>query len=575
MPDETWRDELQEYALLVEAVSSGDRSKVVKLFGDYILRKKAAEAIEEAVAEIEARVVAEPEYGGEEDEVGNLGPGEGYDEGYTAAEYDDYYDDDETNAHQNVHTKRVRFADDGEGGGAEDEYYGEDGYLLYDDHGNDYDDNEDGYYEEDGYSQEDYAGEEDSAPYMSGALPSEQNEIDEYNPESYGDEYDYDSYSGAYDQENQFGNNAGHHGQYKDNYGTSTAANGYVADEYHDSTQDEGFYDYNVDEGFGGEWSKIFNENERVTNDEVQENGINNNNYELVDPYGYDMAMPQADELKELHDLLGGLQQKLNAHEHDAAEARQSEEFTEEDNFPDYGGDRYEEESGELGYVLQRPPYQDNEAEPVQERSILKQLGYPDDEEGPKRNNYTLGQARDPGYEESNYNEAEDSDFWNDDPADQANIHGHFEDFDHLQRQPWDEDLEGEDEDEEDYDEADYDENYVPQPINAEREWADSVRPHFDGDGVVPFPGFHRSISNEQVLPYAITPGDRFDTNLRRNSMEEVNPNYNVFEAGQRFYDHYSNSREECKRDAKRTIQRGTLHPLSLVDKFRERLYGS
>lgn len=572
MPDETWRDELQEYALLVEAVSSGDRSKVVKLFGDYILRKKAAEAIEEAVAEIEAGVVTEPEYGGEEDEVGNLGPGEGYEEGYTAEDYNDYYDDDETNARQNVHTKRVRFADDGEGGGAEDEYYGEDGYLLYDDHGNEYDGNEDGYYEEDGYNQDDYVGEEDSAPYMSGALPSGQNEIDEYNQESYGDEYDYDSYSGAYDQENQFGNNADHQGQYKDNYRTSTAANGYVADGYHDPTQDEGFYDYDVDEGDGGEWSKTFNENERVTNDEVQENGINNNNYELADPYGDDMAMPQADELKELHDLMGGLQQKMNAHEYDAAEARQGEEVTEEDNFPDYGDDGDEEDSRGLGSNLQYPPYPDNEAELVRERSILKQPPYQDDQEGPKRNCKTLGQARDSGYEESNDNEAEEFDFWNDDPADQANIQGYFEDFDHLQRKLWDEDLE---EEKEENGDEDYDENYRPQTINAERLWADSVRPHYDGDGVVPFPGFHRSISNEQVLPYAITPGDRFDTNLRHNSMEEVNPNYNVFEAGQRFYDHYSNAREECKRDAKRTIQRGTLHPLSLVDKFRERLYGS
>jgi hypothetical protein len=37
MPDEKWRDEFQEYAHLLHAISSGDRSRALKLFGDYLL----------------------------------------------------------------------------------------------------------------------------------------------------------------------------------------------------------------------------------------------------------------------------------------------------------------------------------------------------------------------------------------------------------------------------------------------------------------------------------------------------------------------------------------------------------
>lgn len=39
MQNEKWRSEFQDYALLVQAVSNGDRTKVIKLLGDYLLGK--------------------------------------------------------------------------------------------------------------------------------------------------------------------------------------------------------------------------------------------------------------------------------------------------------------------------------------------------------------------------------------------------------------------------------------------------------------------------------------------------------------------------------------------------------
>ncbi|KIX07755.1 uncharacterized protein Z518_02409 [Rhinocladiella mackenziei CBS 650.93] len=112
MPNENWRDELQDYALLLEAVASGDRSKVVKLFGEYILRTKYTETTSERPQEVLE-----------------------YDEnqGY------DHHDQDFNNDHQTaeepyypeVPPKRVRFADEEDayyteqqGFGQEDEEYG-------------------------------------------------------------------------------------------------------------------------------------------------------------------------------------------------------------------------------------------------------------------------------------------------------------------------------------------------------------------------------------------------------------------------------------------------------------------
>ncbi|KAK5064218.1 hypothetical protein LTR84_000051 [Exophiala bonariae] len=608
MPEEQWRDELQEYALLVEAVSSGDRSKVVKLFGDYILRKKAAEAIEEAEAEIEAEAAVENEYVDEEDNQRDLNEddheegldsGEAYEEDYTAEDYENHYDEDEPGAHERTPGKRVTFADD-EGGGGEDEeeYYDDEGNPLYDDQGNGYGDPDNGYYEEE-YNPDGYVGGEKTIPYMSGALSSEHNESNEYDQGTYGEGFDYDDNTQSYDQGDQFENaniqDMGHQEQYQDYYGSSNVAGGYEGNGYHDSAQVEGFYDYDVNQQDGGEWSSAVNENERVTDDEVQDNGMNNNNYEFDNSYNEEVPNFQADELNELNGLMNRLQLTMNAHEYDGGEERQGQDYA-ENGYPEYELGVHKGNSTGLGDTHQQSPYPDHEEESVRKRSIAVLPPYADNEEGRSSNNPSSAQPRDLVYEESiDDKDIDDFDFWDDGPANQANVQGCLEDLDWVQEQLWDdslnkdlsrrrdnialdnEDLEEYDEDyndEEGYDEGNHDGNSLSQTDSTERVWVDSVRPHYDAD-TAPFPGFHRTISNDQVLPYAILPGDRFDTNMRRDPIEEVNPTYNVFDTGQRFYDHYSDNREDRKRDPKRRNQRGTLHPMSLVDKFRERLYAN
>lgn len=548
MPNEQWRDELQEYALLVEAVSSGDRSKVVKLFGDYILRKKAAEAVAEVEAEIEAEAeaAAEKEYGGEDYDEDELDPDEGYAEDYTAEDYETYHDGDPTDTQEQGQAKRVRFAVDEEEGEENEEYYDEEGNPLYGDQ--EYGGEEDEFFEEE-YNPEQYDGGADAMPYMSGALPSAPNENSQYYQEAYDHELGYDDGSGAYDQGYQPETNATSYGadyqeQYKDFYGSSAAANSYEEEGYHESTQNDGLYDYDVNQHDGGEWTEAFNENEQVTDDEVQDNGTNSDDYELGGQYSEDPTIPQSDELS---NLMENLQRRATVHDHNGTGTEEGQDLFEESHFHGYGVDDDEDDLGTGS-------------------STLRQAPYPDDEE-------------------SNYGDQGDDDFdlWDGNLAGGINIQAYAEEMDQLQQQHWDEEVDiaahsqggsivPYDEDyEEYYDEENYDEDDPRQEAEQGRFRDNPVRPFYDD--VVPFPGFHRTISNERVLPYAITPGDRYDTSIRRDSMEEVNPQYNVFDAGTRFYDHYSDSRADSKADARRSNQRWNLHPMSLVDKFRERLY--
>ncbi|KEF53801.1 uncharacterized protein A1O9_10202 [Exophiala aquamarina CBS 119918] len=562
MPDEKWRDELQEYALLVEAVSSGDRSKVVKLFGDYILRKKAQEAEE-------AEAAAEEEYNGDEYEQGDLDLDGNYGEEYNEDEYDPYYQEDDENGEGDYNhpaqTKRVRFAEEEEeeeeeGGGAE--YYDEDGNLTYGDQDYEYTGEEDGLYGQD-YNQDEYDDGEDGGAYMSGALPSTNEETSNYyDEEEYGDDYGYDDGTGAYEQEDLLQNDAYETPDqvpYNDYFGSHVEANTYGGNGYYDLTPENGIHDYNMNQQNGGEWKKAFRENEQVTDDQVQEHGINNDTDDLGQPYPEDMMMP--DEV-ELNDLLSRLQQgtigpdfndpyveededEFHANQHHEAEEDQYHEGGEEDDEDDLEGESQRETfgghaSGEDHMAGVSTPHNDEDA------GTSRQAPYPDDEESV--------------YDDE---DVEDFDFWDDeDPADEANITGYSEDLNQLQQQYWG------DEDDDEYEED------PAQQFEEEGFWENPVRPHYDED-VVPFPGFHRTISNERVLPYALMPGDQFDENIQRDPVKEVNPHYNVFDAGQRFYDHYSSSTEDSKVDARKSIQRPNLHPMSLVDKFKERLYAS
>jgi hypothetical protein len=79
MTDESWRSEIRETALLLEAVSSGDRTLVVKSLTDYLLSKEKREA-EQA---------EEAQHGDEYYEEGY----EGYGDEFYGGEYDGYYGD--------------------------------------------------------------------------------------------------------------------------------------------------------------------------------------------------------------------------------------------------------------------------------------------------------------------------------------------------------------------------------------------------------------------------------------------------------------------------------------------------
>lgn len=551
MPDEQWRDELQEYALLVEAVASGDRSKVVKLFGDYILRKKAEE--EEAAAEQE-------DNGEQYDENGDdLDPDGEYGEEYNAEEYDTYYDEHETGEEEYnppAQKKRVRFAEEEEE--EEGEYFDEEGNLAYGSQDYEYNGEEDEFYGQD-YNQDEYDEGVDGGPYMSGALPSENHDQNTYYQDDYGDGYgNYDG-PGSYGQEDQlhdsmYSHDPEHQVQYRDYYGSSAGANGYGELGYYDSTQDDPVYDYNTNQQNGGEWNKALHENERVTDDEVQDYGFNNDAGERGQPYPEDTTMPQE---IELNALLNRLQQETEDHEFDKTYIDEAG-----DDFPAghyYEQDNVGDEADEYGLG--------GESQTGDYSGSAHMYSNPDEAGN------TFQQALDPEEEASVYDDDDDDDFdfWDEDPADEANIQGYSEDLSQLRQQFWADDADTDDLHRGSMDP--YNEGFEDDDEEDES-WGNPVRPHYDD--AIPFPSFHRTISNDQVLPYAIIPGDRFDESIDRDPMKEVNPQYNVFDAGQRFYDHYSGSCEDTKADTRKSSnQRGNLHPMSLVDRFRERLYAN
>jgi len=541
MPDEKWRDELQEYALLVEAVSSGDRSKVVKLFGDYILRKKAQEA--------------EEEYHGEAYEHDDPNLAGDYEEEYNEDEYDPYYEGDENGEdeyHQPTRTRRAQFAEE-EDEEEEGEYYDEDGNPIYGDHDYEYNDEED-MYEQD-YNQDEYGNTENDGPYMSGALPSaHQGDDPYYVEEDYGDGYGYDDGTGAYGHEEEFQNSSystPHQVPYNDYFGSHAQSNGYGEDGNYDLTPDVGVHDYTMNQQNGGEWKKAFRENEQVTDDQVQEHGINNDTDDLGQPYPEDVTMPDEGEL---NDLLSRLQQRTFSTDFDHPYVEEEEdEFQANQYDEDDQEDQYHEDDEEVE--------EDGIVEEAQEATTFDMAGVSIPRQDQDRS--PIRQARDLEDGESIYDDedVDDFDFWDDDePADESNIKGYSEDLSQLQQQYWGEEAEDE-----------YEE-YPGEQMEEDGFWENPVRPHFDEE-VVPFPGFQRTFSNERVLPYAILPGEIVDENTQHDPQKAVNPHYNVFDAGQRFYDHYSDSTEDSKMDTRRSSQRPNLHPMSLVDKFRERLY--
>jgi hypothetical protein len=138
MPDEHWRAEIHETALLLAAVASGDRSRVVKQLTDYLLAKND----------------------GNQD----------HDDGAPGEEKEHYEEDQEYGE---------TYAEDGEQYGYENDEYQHDG----------------GYHNEE-YEAEDYPAADDGyqgEAYMSGAYNEADEGDDTYDKEAYGEEYDYEN----------------------------------------------------------------------------------------------------------------------------------------------------------------------------------------------------------------------------------------------------------------------------------------------------------------------------------------------------------------------------------------------
>ncbi|KAK5451983.1 hypothetical protein LTS15_007706 [Exophiala xenobiotica] len=240
MPDEPWRDEIQEYAHLLQAVASGDRSKVVKLLGDYLLRTPDASSEVEPPLDEQQQEEQQDSY---EDGQAN------YDENYYEREdgqyygqygeygenrgYGDYDNDGQQDVYANDHEnddatypvakqrRRVRFADE------ERTFPLENTELTGPENGYGYDRNGDDYHGEN-YDPDSYDGAYDSDLYMSGALADGDHQSDRFNhaydqnyAQQAGDGYldqasGYDDQSyGGYGQETYSGQyEPGYHGQH-------------------------------------------------------------------------------------------------------------------------------------------------------------------------------------------------------------------------------------------------------------------------------------------------------------------------------------------------------------------------
>ena len=142
MSDETWRSEIRETALLLEAVASGDRSRVVKQLTDYLLAKKEEEQTASKATQEEGGY-----YEGDQ-AYGQEGDGYAYDhDGYGHEPYDEY--------------------------GSEEYAQGDEGY---------------------------------EEPYMSGAYNEHDATNDAYDPQAYEADYSYDNnYDPASDGTQMYG----------------------------------------------------------------------------------------------------------------------------------------------------------------------------------------------------------------------------------------------------------------------------------------------------------------------------------------------------------------------------------
>ncbi|KIY00097.1 uncharacterized protein Z520_03782 [Fonsecaea multimorphosa CBS 102226] len=226
MPDEDWRDEIQEYALLLDAVASGDRSRVVKHLTEYILNKK------------EGNQVAQP------NDQGAQGAQEPY------SEHDEnsfnYYGED---AYNDPYTGTSTEPVDQEGtytGEEKDLEYGDEQYQY----GNEYDEYDPPEYDASGAGESYYEG-----PYMSGAYHEPDNGVDTY------DEGPYDDYTeldpSAHGNESYAIGAAGIRDMtYTGEHYDDSNRNNYEGPQYPEDQQYEGqYYDQQAD-GIYDDWNQ-------------------------------------------------------------------------------------------------------------------------------------------------------------------------------------------------------------------------------------------------------------------------------------------------------------------------------
>ncbi|KAK4937333.1 hypothetical protein LTR10_022014 [Elasticomyces elasticus] len=316
MPEEQWRDEFQEYGLLLQAVASGDRSKVLKHLGDYLVNQgkddpgPATSASGGAQGQFNRRQQAQqanknpvdeedfdPDdntYHEEDEEYPDEGQYEDYGEEEYPAEEEEQYSMPKPR-------KKVRFADE------EGTYPLEENEPGHQNDDYDYDGTDDAYYGGE-YDPDTHDGTYDGEPYMSGALAEDNGINDEYYVEPYDEGYDARGDMNATAPARKppnvkayENNNLGYNTQPYDGYnqeqgaGTSYAPEAYphhYEQGYHEQdaaagTSDAQGYYHGTEAGYayengtepslaesGGEWQHHFPQHNLDANDEEQARGI-------------------------------------------------------------------------------------------------------------------------------------------------------------------------------------------------------------------------------------------------------------------------------------------------------------
>ncbi|KIW79114.1 hypothetical protein Z517_08954 [Fonsecaea pedrosoi CBS 271.37] len=367
MPDEDWRDEIQEYARLLDAVASGDRSRVVKHLTDYILGgKKEGNASSQA---------------GDDDHDRDHDHGEdhktpGEQEQYPEQEEDNGYEYYEEDAYNESYAAGTEHAEENK-----EHEYEEDQY----EYGNGYDDEYPAEYDP-STAAEDYYEE----PYMSGAYNEPDNgdetyegeEYTEYNgddPSSYGNETyttgeaentDASSYPrAAYNGPNS--NNYGNH-QYPESqeYGDE-----YYDQEYNDwDPGAENYHYHQGTDGAGGEWH------------EEPDYGLvsDDQNQEVVDEVAlYDLDDEYLDEDPDhAHDDYADLDEHDYLDEHEHEDLDHYADMDEHGYWEEHDGadlDHYADLEEEHGHLQEHEEHQEHQ-DPEKSKP-LEDLAYPDDDD--------------------------------------------------------------------------------------------------------------------------------------------------------------------------------------------------